>query len=170
MSDTNDTRKGAGRKPRTRWILMGIAGLLAVAVAGTTWSAVAYSKRDGGGHGFGWFSEKKIERMLDKVAASDDQRGRVHDIAKAAVADLQEVRDLKRAMRQDFIAALTGESIDRAELEALRQRRLETVDRMSQRMLAAFADAAEVLTPAQRAELAAAWEARRSRKSHDRHD
>ena len=96
MSDTNDTRKGAGRKPRTRWILMGIAGLLAVAVAGMTWSAVAYSKRDGSGHGFGWFSEKKIERMLDKVAASDDQRGRVHDIVKAAVADLQEVRDLKR--------------------------------------------------------------------------
>ena len=41
---------------------------------------------------------------------------------------------------------------------------METVDRMSQRMLSALADAAEVLTHAQRQELAAEW------KSHGKHD
>ena len=41
---------------------------------------------------------------------------------------------------------------------------METVDHMSQRMLSALADAAEVLTHAQRQELAAEW------KSHGKHD
>ena len=163
MTDDNTTGKTAGRKRRRRWTLISVAGVLALVIAGTTWGAMAHSDRHKGGHGFGWFAEKKIERMLDKVEASDDQRARVHAIVKAAVADLQEVRGLKREVRQDLVAALTKESIDRAELEALRQRKLETVDRMSQRMLTALADAAEVLTPAQRAELAEKW------KSHGRH-
>ena len=166
----NTTGRTAGRKPRTRWILMGIAGALVVVIAGTAMSTGGYSKWRGGDHEFGWFAEKKIDRMLDEVEASDDQRSQVHDIVKAAITDLREVRDLKRETRKDLVTALTRETIDRAELETLRQRKLKTVDRMSQRVLTALADAADVLTPAQRAELAAAWESRKSRKSHDRHD
>ena len=159
--------KTAGRRPRTRWILMGIAGALVLAIAGTAMSTGGYSKWRGGGHGFGWFAEHKIERMLHRVEATDDQRAEVHAIVTAAVADLREVRVLKREMRQDLVAALTRETIDRAELEALRQRKLETVDRMSQRMIAALADAADVLTPAQRKELAAEWRPRDRRNKHD---
>ena len=109
--------------------------------------------------------------MLDEVEASDDQRGQVHAIVKAAVADLQEVRDLKRGIRQDLVASLTRETIDRTELEALRQRKLQAVDRMSQRMLTALADAADVLTPAQRQELAEELQSRGWHRGKDhKHD
>ena len=171
MTDANDTEnekgKTARRTPRTRWILMGIAGALVLVMGGVAWSAVSYSKWSGGGHDHSWFVEREIDRMLDEVEASDDQRGRVHAIVKAAVADLQEVHELKREGRQALVAALTRDTIDRAELETLRQSKLETVDRMSQRMLTALADAAEVLTPAQRKELAEEWHPRGARDWHD---
>ena len=157
MSDTNDTRTGAGRKPRARWILMGIAGLLAVAVAGTTWSAVAYSERSWDGDRFERHVEWKIEHMLDEVDASDDQREKVSAIATSVLADMEEFRDLGREGRQALVAALTADTIDRDALEALRQSKIETADRASRRLLTALADAAEVLTPVQRAELAAEW-------------
>ena len=162
----NTARKATRRRPRTRWIVMGIAGALVLVIAGTTWSTVGFTKR--GDDRFGWFVEKKIERMLDKVEASDDQRGKVHGIVKAAVADLQEVHDLKIEIRQDLMAAFSRETVDRDELESLRQRKMETVDRMSQRALTALADAAEVLTPAQRQELVTKWESHR--RHHHRHD
>ena len=153
MSERQNTPKTVSRKRRSRGILIGIAGALVLAIGGLAWSTMAYS---GAGHDgkFGWHAERKIERMLDQVDASDDQRDRVQAIVKDAVADLQEESDLKREAWQGLVAALSGETIDRAALETLRQQKLETVDRMSQRMLTALADAAEVLTPAQRAELA----------------
>ena len=161
--------KTSRRRPRTRWILVGIAGLLVAAIAGTTWSTAGFTKR--GGHEFNWFVEKKIDCMLDEVEASDDQRNQVHAIVKAAVAELQEVRSLKREIRRDLIAVLTEETIDRNELELLRQRKMKTVDRMSQRTLAALADAADVLTHAQRQELAAEWKSHKRRHKHDhKHD
>ena len=125
-STEDNTQKTTRRRPRTRWIVMGIAGALVMAIAGTTWSTAGFTKR--GGHDFGWFAERKIDRMLDEVEATDDQRGRVHEIVKAAVADLQEARSLKREIRQDLIASLTMETIDRNELETLRLRKMETVD------------------------------------------
>ena len=158
----------ARRRPRTRWIVMGIAGALVLVIGGMTWSAVAYSKRSWDGDKFDRFVEWKVDDMLDEVDATDDQRERVQAIVKAAVADLQEVRDLKREMRQDLVTALTSETIDRDALELLRQRKMETVDRMSQRALTALADAAEVLTHAQRQELATEWKSHR--RHHQRHD
>lgn len=157
MSDDDNTAKTTPRKPRTRWILMGIAGALVLAIAGTTWSTVSYSKR-------GWDSDKlehfvswKTDYVLDQVEASDDQRTKVQAIVTSALADMEEFRDLKREGREALIAELSAETIDREALEALRLRKLESIDRASQRLLTAIADTAEVLTPAQRAELAEEW-------------
>ena len=148
------------RRPRTRWILMSIAGALVLVVAGTAISTGGYSKRYWGEERFDRFVEWKIDGMLDEVDATDDQRERVQAIVTATLADLEGARDLKREMRQDLVAVFTAETIDRGELEALRLRKLETVDSMSLRVLTGLADAAEVLTPAQRAELAEEWTAR----------
>ena len=160
MSDQQNTPKTAGRKPRLFGILMSIAGALVLAIGGMSWSTVAYSGhtgKDGKDGKSGWSVERKIDRMLDRVEASDDQRNRVQAIVKNALADLEKDGDFKRQMWQDLVAAVTKGSIDRDALEALRQRKMENVDRKSQRALTALADAAEVLTPAQRAKLAAEW-------------
>ena len=64
------------------------------------------------------------------------------------------------------IEALTQETVDREALETLRQNKLATADRASQRLLTALADAAEVLTPAQRQELVEELESRGWRHHH----
>ena len=171
MTDDKSTQDNAakttGCKRRPRWILMTIAGALVLVVGGMTWSAVAYSKRSWDGERFERFVEWKVEDMLDEVDASDDQRERVRAIATAALADMGEFRDFRRAGREALVEALTQETVDREALEALRQSKLEIADRASQRLLTALADAAEVLTPAQRAELAEELE---SRDWHHRRD
>ena len=132
---------------------MSIAGALVVAIAGTALSTGGYSEWRGDGDRFDRFVEWKVEDMLDEVDATDDQREKVHAIATATMADMEEFRDFGREGRQALIAALTQETVDREALETLRQNKLATADRASQRLLTALADAAEVLTPAQRAEL-----------------
>lgn len=158
MTDDKSTQDNAsktpGRRRCPRWILMTIAGALVLVVGGMTWSAVAYSGKSWHGDKFERFVEWKIDDMLDEVDATDDQRTQVRAIATAAIADMGEFHDFKRAGREALVDALTQETVDREALEALRQSKLETADRASQRLLAALADAAEVLTPAQRAELA----------------
>ena len=136
-------------------------------VGGMTWSAVAYSKRSWDGDKIERFVEWKIYDMLDEVDATDEQREQVRAIATAALADMDEFRDFKREGRQALVAALTRGTVDREALEALRQSKLAAADRASQRLLSALADAADVLTPAQRAELA---EELRSHRWRDRHD
>ena len=166
-STQDDAARTTGRRRRPRWILMTIAGALVLVVGGMTWSAVAYSGKSWDGERFERFVEWKIDDMLDEVDASDDQRTQVRAIATAAIADMGEFREFKREGRQALVEALTQETVDREALEALRQSKLETADRASQRLLTALADAAEVLTPAQRAALA---EEPESRDWHHRHD
>ena len=171
MTDHKSTEDNGGKSPgrnrRPRWILATIAGALVLVVGGMTWSAVAHSGKSWDGDRFERFVEWKIDDMLDEVDASDDQRERVRAIATAAIADMGEFREFKREGRQALVEALTQETVDREALETLRQNKLETADRASQRLLTALADAAEVLTPAQRAELVEEWE---SRDWHHRRD
>ena len=167
MTDDDKTENTPGRttrrKARSRWILMSIAGALVLVIGGVTWGAVADAKRSWDGDRFERFVEWKVDDMLDEVDATDDQREQVRAIATAALADMGEFRDFKREGREALIEALTQETVDREALEALRQNKLATADRASQRLLTALADAADVLTPAQRQELAAELE------SHWRH-
>ena len=166
MAD-DDTKHTSDRKARPRWILMSIAGALALVVGGMTWSAVAHSGKSWDSDKIERFVKWKADDMLAEVEVTDDQRDQVHAIVTAAIADMLEFREYKREGREALVEALTKERVDRAELEALRLQKLDIADRASQRLLTALADVAEVLTPDQRAELAEEWA---SRGWHDRHD
>ena len=172
MTDDNKTEttpdRTTRRKARPRWILMSIAGALVLVIGGMTWSAVAYSDRSWDEEKMERFVEWKVEDMLDEIDATDDQREKVHAIAAATLADMEEFRDFGREGRQALIEALTQETVDREALETLRQNKLAAADRASQRLLTALADTAEVLTPAQRQELAAELESHW--RHHHRHD
>ena len=101
--------------------------------------------------------QHRIDRALSKVDATQEQRDKVHAIAKAAIADVMALRKDRPDAHEKFVALMKADSIDRAAIEALRTEKLNMADAASKRILQAVADAAEVLKPEQRRQLADAW-------------
>lgn len=97
-----------------------------------------------------------IDQMVALCAAdaSPDQQARVAAIAKAAVADLRPAHTQLREAHARAHALLMAPVVDRAALEQLRAAQMQQMDIASRRILLAVEDAADVLTPAQRAAFA----------------
>jgi Spy/CpxP family protein refolding chaperone len=107
--------------------------------------------------------EAGVERMLGSVDATSEQKAQVGEIAKAAAKDLLPLREQQRALREKAAALLKAEKVDRAAIEQVRTEALALGDNASKRFAQAIGDAAEVLTPAQRARLLDRWQSRRPR-------
>lgn len=162
MSNTENTAAPKGFRKRT-WI----AAVAGVALLTGTVAGIAGQRGHGfmgGGHhgGFERMSEGDVERMVERFVgrASDrldltaDQETRMTSIATAAAQEMRPLRQEMRETRREIrTLLLEGDSVDRAALEALRTARLADLDRISATMLTAAADAAEVLTPEQRAQV-----------------
>jgi Spy/CpxP family protein refolding chaperone len=99
-------------------------------------------------------AEWVTSRLLDRVDATEEQRANVRTILDPLFADLAQARLEHRAARTALLAELTGPSIDRAALEALRVERIEAMDALSRRIVEGVADVADELTQEQRQELA----------------
>ena len=106
----------------------------------------------------------RIGRLVREVGGTPQQKERLVAIALAARADLRPLREQNRQARLREIDLLAAPVIDRVTLEQARRTRMQLADTRSQRVLQARADAAEVLTPAQRTELAARFRQRIERR------
>jgi periplasmic protein CpxP/Spy len=149
-----------------RWTLAAIsAATVAVAGAALAWHGHAQAFGPGGHrHGGGWEQmdpaaiDSRIEAMtarrLADIDATAEQKSRITTIMKGAANDLSSLRGQGRDLRRKSMALLSAPTIDRAQLEALRVQQVQLHETVSRRMLQAMADAAEVLTPEQRAKLA----------------
>lgn len=115
-------------------------------------------------HGVGWnhdWSEEQIaehiqdhvDDVLKGIDATAEQRTQVADILKAAAHDVFSIREQHMAAHAKLKEILSAQQIDRAQLESLRQQQLQGLDSATQRISAALADAAEVLSPEQRKQL-----------------
>jgi Spy/CpxP family protein refolding chaperone len=150
-----------------------IATLIGGIAAGVGIKAFA----QGGGYG-GWHRggfavgpfdpaamDEHLERMLGhlyvEIDATDEQKQRLAPIVKQAAKDLLPLREKMQAARKQAIGLLTSDTIDRGAIEALRAEQLQLAEQASRRIAQSLADAAEVLTPAQRKELAARMEKHR---------
>ena len=109
--------------------------------------------------------DEHLERMLKhlyvEIDATDEQKQRLAPIVKQAAKDLLPLREKMQAARKQAIELLTGDTIDRGAIEALRAEQLQLAEQASRRIAQSLADAAEVLTTAQRKELAARVEKHR---------
>ena len=114
--------------------------------------------------------DERIERMLKhlyvEIDATEEQKQRLEPIVKDAAKDLLPMRRSLHDGRRQAIELLTQDRIDPAAIEALRARHLHLADDASRRLTRAIADAAEVLTPAQRKDLAAHFARRQRRWRH----
>lgn len=165
----SNTSKFSGRR---RWIGYSLGGLLGI-LGVTSLSAVAMGGPDGwcrgdfkhmhwGGKshregidpaGMRQFAEYKIDRVLYELDATPEQRQRVIEILGRAFSEAGERREMRQKERQVLIEILSQPEIDLARLQALRTEKVKQMEEMSERMVQAVADAAEVLTPEQRVKL-----------------
>jgi Spy/CpxP family protein refolding chaperone len=107
-----------------------------------------------------------LKHFYVEIDATEAQKERLGPIVKQAAQDLQPMRERLHAGRKEAMELLTRERVDPAAIEALRAKHLQLADEASRRMTRALAEAAEVLTPEQRKQLAAHFERRRRRWGH----
>ena len=123
-------------------------------------AGITYAHQSGGGH-HGAMSERGAEMhlehmqvMLGKIGASDAQKSQIDGILKGAFGELRGVHEAHSAALGQLHEALLASSVDRAEIESLRAAQVKSLDDASKRLVTAIEDAAEVLSPEQRAALA----------------
>lgn len=161
------------RRRRGRSLLLGALFLGAAAVL-TTGALQAFGLGPFRSGGCGHMDPAQVEKKIDRIAGwivedldgTPEQQAKLAAIAKAAAKDLAPLHDELVAGKQEAVAILTAEKVDRAALEAHRVRHVQLMEEASERLVAAVADAADVLTPEQRTKAAARLEAIHSRFGH----
>lgn len=136
-----------------------LATLLGGIAAGIGFKAFAQGRWRGHGPIDAADLDKHLDRMLKhfyvEVDATDAQKQRLDPIVKQAAKDLLPMRERLHGARAEALQLLTQDRVDPAAIEALRAKQIQLADEASRRLSRAIAEAAEVLTPAQRKELAA---------------
>ena len=158
----NTRRAPAFSAPRPALRLMAATLVLAV-VAATAQTAQAQTAGEPHGprHGMrhagpdmAMDSPRMVERMLDAVSASAEQRAQVKQLADAARAEMKAQHESGRQLREQSAALFAQPTVDARAAEALRQQMMARHDQASKRQLQLMLDISRVLTPEQRKLLA----------------
>jgi len=107
-----------------------------------------------------------ISRLYAEVQATDAQKAKIDPLVKAAMADLKPLHEQLHELHKKLLEQASAPTIDRAALEATRQRGLALADKASKRILQLVADVGDVLTPEQRKKLAEHLSRRHGRRMH----
>jgi Spy/CpxP family protein refolding chaperone len=174
MVDHNDTNPSSGeqnpapgyRGSRRGTFLIALLAVALVAGLGGSMLSTAFGQSYGwqriqwrhGGMFGGPPTPAQIDEHIDRVTkhmaieldATEEQRTKIANIAKAAVADLRPLREKAEGARSQAISLLTAPTIDRTAIERFRAEHIGLAETASKRIAQALADAAEVLTPEQR--------------------
>ena len=97
---------------------------------------------------------RMVERMLDSVNASAEQRAQVKQISERMAADMKAQHDSRRGLREQAMKLFSQPVVDANAAEVLRQQMLQQHDQSSRRMMQAMLEVSRVLTPEQRKLLA----------------
>ncbi len=132
-------------------VIVGGAGIATVmANDGPGWRGHAMQAAWGGG---GRFAERRFERVMEEIDATAEQETALRGIFDELRGDVGDMRGTMRDLRDDVAELLGAPTIDRQAAETLRASHAAAMDEASKRVTQAMLDAAEVLTPEQRADL-----------------
>lgn len=163
------------RRPWRRFLLAALVGGLAAGASAHAFAHGGPFGAMGGPRGWGMGAgeadpaamQRRAEAMvriwLADVDLSEAQHKRIAEIMSTTMRELAPLREKHREGREQAIAALAKPQVDRNALEAIRAQQLALADQMSRRMTQSMVEAAEVLTPEQRAKVAERMHARHDR-------
>jgi Spy/CpxP family protein refolding chaperone len=152
--------------PRALRMLM--ATLLVAVAAGLSQTAWAAPHGGPGGHdmrgGMGMMGGglRMVERMLDTVNATAEQRAQVRQIMQTAQVEMQAQREAGRKLQEQGQVLFAQPTVDARAAEALRLQMLAQHDQASKRMMQTMLEVSRVLTPEQRKTLSDRMAQRRS--------
>jgi len=161
--NTNNQTKAFGGQRRGFFRRAGMFAAVAAIAGGIGLQAHAHGGPGGRGGMFGGpmdaaQMDQRVERMLQhlfaEINATPEQQQKLAPIVKQAAKDLQPLRTQMQATRKQAVEIMSAEHVDRAAIERLRTEQMQAADVLSKRVSQALADAAEILTPAQRKTLA----------------
>jgi periplasmic protein CpxP/Spy len=154
-------------------LLVGATGLSLYAVLPGVASAA------GGGHGGmhggstmggpGMMMGRGLDRMLDLVDASAEQRSQIAQIRDATRADLKALHESGRGLREQGLALFVQPTVDANAVEALRLQQQALHEQASKRMSQSMLELSRVLSPQQRQQIATHMQERMA-KMKGRHD
>jgi protein CpxP len=153
------------------------ATLLVVALSTAALSAWAQpmgggpGMHDGGGPGMGLMMQGRgLDRMLDSVNATAEQRTQIKAIADRARADMQAQHEAGKGNREQMAKLFAQPTVDANAVEALRAQQMQRHDQASRRMTQAMVEASRVLTPEQRKQIAERMGQRRAMMERHMHE
>ena len=144
--------------------------MAAVATLGFLGKAVAQGMPSRGDQGDPQaMAERRVDQLIKLVNGTPEQKTKLLALAQAAMLDMKPMREQLMAARKRGMELLSSASIDRSAIDKLRGESMQLMDGISRRMSAHMMDAAEVLTPAQRALVAEKMKQRGERGGHRGH-
>jgi len=158
METNTSTSTNSPIAPRRRirkGLLVGLGLMLVTGVASFS-VAQAHGPGDGDGGGpahagpFGGFFAFRMQRVLDRVGATDGQKAQIKAIWDGLRPQLKGLRAQQQQLRQQIAQAMTAPTIDAAQVEKLRQQSVQLMDKTSVVFTQGMVQTAQVLTADQR--------------------
>jgi protein CpxP len=149
---------------KSHWVLAGVSaaiGAAALAGAGLAQAGEGMHARHGTSAQAAATDPAAMDAHFEKMFAellpdaTPDQKARLTAIGRTVHADFGAVHAQFGEAHRRTLDLLLRPTVDRTALEAARVEQLRQIDVVSRRLVGAMADAAEVLTPEQRARIAA---------------
>lgn len=160
MEPMNDNGKTSNRK---RWARRGLWALLIIPIlpvllaAGGIWARAHADEAFGlGGPDMGnpeahkAFMEKRLDKMLDAVKATDAQRTSIKAIFEQMATAMRPIHQQHKALHDQMLTAFSASTLDPAAIENLRKQASALMDQASQTFGKAVLDAGQVLSAEQR--------------------
>jgi periplasmic protein CpxP/Spy len=151
MKSTESTSQNTRSRKRIWWLVAG----LTVALAGGLGAHAYAFGGDGfpGFHGMGnhkEFMQRRMEKMLDEVKATEAQRTAIKNIAARLQTEMEPIHKQHDSLHQQIVQAFAADKIDGVAIEKLRTQTTALVEQGSQILTRALVDAANVLSVDQR--------------------
>ena len=145
------------------WIKRSLIGLTAVTIVLTGLSACGSR----GDHARGWSDDrstemrgKAIEKISDKLELNTDQKAKLGVLADEMIASRKAFMGNSADHRVEMRALVDGEKFDRTKAQAMLEQKTQVVQGNGPKMLSAFGDFYDSLTPAQQQQVRAKMDRR----------